>query len=85
MERMVRKQIYLKTRQEEQLKRLVQETGLSEAELIRQAIDSQSRTAYTLVLDAAAWQAERRFIQELIAQGPVQGRRKWQREDLHER
>lgn len=85
MERMVRKQIYIKNRQEEQLKRLVHETGLSEAELIRQAIDSQSRTTYPLVLDAAAWQTERRFIQELIAQGPIQGGRNWQRQDLHER
>jgi hypothetical protein len=85
MERMVRKQIYLKNRQQELLRRLVHETGLSEAELIRQAIDSQTRTTYPLVLDAASWQAERCFIQELITQGPIQGGREWKREDLYER
>lgn len=84
MERMVRKQIYLRTRQDQQLKRLMKETGLSEAELIRQALDAQAQPSFPLVLDPAAWQEERKFIEELMAQGPVEGKRTWRREDLYE-
>jgi len=39
--RMVRKQINIHQRQNALLKRLVQERGLSEAEIIRQAIDHE--------------------------------------------
>lgn len=85
MESMVRKQIYLKRRQEQQLKRRVAETGLSEAELIRQALDNQLSAGGSLVLDPEAWQRERQYLAELIAQGPVAGGRSWRREDLHER
>ena len=85
MGRMVRKQIYLKPRQDQQLKRMVKETGLSEAELIRQAIDLQAQSSYPLALDPSAWQEERQFIERLIAQGPVEGGRTWRRQDLYER
>ena len=37
---MVRKQLYLEERQERALKRRAAETGLSEAELVRQALDA---------------------------------------------
>jgi predicted DNA-binding protein len=84
MERMVRKQIYLKPEQEQQLKRKVRETGVSEAEWIRQAIDAQVQVSSPLILDAAAWQAERRFIEEWIARGAAPGKRAWRREDLYE-
>jgi len=33
----------------------------------------------------AAWARERRFIEDLIAQGPVPGGRTWTREDLYDR
>ncbi len=85
MKRMVRKQIYLQSHQDQRLKRMVKETGLSEAELIRQAIDAQVQPAHPLVLDPDAWLVERQFIADLIAQGPVEGGRSWRREDLYER
>jgi len=85
MESMVRKQIYLKRRPEQQLKRRAAETGLSEAELIRQALDHQLSAGSTLVMDPEAWQRERGYLAELIAKGPVAGGRSWRREDLHER
>lgn len=37
---MVRKQVYLETAQDEKVKRLARELGLTEAEIIRRAIDS---------------------------------------------
>jgi len=43
MVRMVRKQIYIEPRQEALLKRLARETEMTEAELVRRAIDHQGR------------------------------------------
>jgi len=81
---MVRKQVYIRPGQEALLKRLAQETGMTEAELIRQAIDRRSGTVH-LPRDLRAWQEERAFIARLIEQGPVPGERTWRREELHER
>lgn len=35
--------------------------------------------------DLEAWLEERRFIQELIDQGPLPGKRTWKRADLYDR
>lgn len=85
MEPMQRKQIYLRPSQDRQLKRMVRETGLSEAELIRQAIDAQTQSGQLVALLPEAWQDEKKFIQELMAKGPSEGGRRWRREDLYER
>ena len=42
MVQMIRKQVYIQRQQEAALKRLSKSRGLSEAELIRQAIDRQA-------------------------------------------
>ncbi|MBM4430239.1 MAG: ribbon-helix-helix domain-containing protein [Chloroflexi bacterium] len=81
----VRKQVYIEQDQDRLLSRLSAETGLSEAEIIRQAIDRHTRGAPLLRRDLAVWQEERAFIQQLIHQGRVPGHRTWQREELHER
>jgi len=81
----VRKQIYIEPHQEEILKRLTRETGVSEAELIRQAIDRHTQSPRPPIRNLDAWEKERSFITHLIQQGPVPGGRTWQREDLHER
>jgi hypothetical protein len=83
----VRKQIYIETDQEALLKRLAEETGISEAEIVRQAIDHHTRGLRHPGHGhgMGAWEQERAFILERIAQGPVAGRRTWRREDLHER
>jgi len=80
---MVRKQIYIKKRQATTLQRQAKEAGTTEAELIRRAIDRQVSTRRHS--NATAWKKERAYIQALIAQGPVPGRRKWRREDLYDR
>jgi hypothetical protein len=83
----VRKQIYIDPGQETLLKQLTQDTGLAEAEIIRQAIDRQIRP-FELEQprrDLAAWDRERAFIAQLIERGPVPGERAWKREDLYER
>lgn len=81
----VRKQIYIEPYQDNMLKRVANETGISEAEFIRQAIDFQAHLFLPAKTDQAAWAKEKVFITELIGQGPVTGGRSWQREDLYER
>jgi hypothetical protein len=57
MTQMVRKQIYIEPRQEALLKRLAQDQGVSEAELIRQAIDRRVGQSGAQVLpDSRAWE-----------------------------
>jgi hypothetical protein len=81
----VRKQIYINPSQETWLKQLARETGTTEAEIIRQAIDHHTRLFRFPRRDLAAWAEERAFIAELIQRGPTPGQRIWQREELHER
>lgn len=85
MARRLRKQIYLDPRQELALKRQAAETGASEAEIIRQAIDNQTRILWHPASALEAWERERAFIRQLMEQGPVPGRRQWRRADLYER
>ena len=58
---------------------------MSEAELIRQAIDNHvSAGARVAQPDPEAWEKARRFMLTLHAHGPVQGQpRNWKREDLY--
>ena len=87
MGRMIRKQVYIEARQEAFLKRLAKDQGVSEAELIRQAIDRQVTAggAPHLPPDRAAWEEAHRFMEDLRARGPIADRaRTWKREDLYE-
>lgn len=82
MAMMVRKQVYLKKRQAVILRRQAKESGTTEAELIRRAIDRQ--IAVRLHPDSTFWKKESAYIQSLIDQGPVPGKRTWTRADLYE-
>jgi len=84
MTRKVRKQIYIERYQEAALKRQAGETGVSEAEIIRQAIDNQTRSLRHPYAGIDAWEEELAFLTALMAQGPVPGGRTWRRDDLHE-
>ena len=81
----IRKQIYIEPNQEALLKGLVEETGVPEAEIIRRAIDQHTYLLHLLLRDLTAWNEERAFINQLIQQGSIPGRRVWQREELYER
>ncbi len=84
--RMVRKQIYINKRQNTLLKRLSQARGVSEAEIIRQAIDREisGETPKSTVADRSAWQEFEAFLQtrrELATTGePL----RWNREEIYE-
>ncbi len=84
MAKMVRKQIYLLPRQESLLKDMVRETGVSEAELIRAAIDGRICAGVEPKRDLAAWETEREFIETLMKK-PTAKTRSWRREDLYGR
>ena len=80
----VRKQIYIEPRQDNRLKQLALSTGISEAEIIRQAIDRHTQSFQLSQPDLSAWEQEQEFIKQLIEQGPVKGGRTWRREELYE-
>lgn len=86
MAQMIRKQVYIEPRQDALLKRLARVRGITEAEVIRQALDREAGMASSPLLqpDAAAWEEARAFMQALIARGPVPGGRTWKRDELHE-
>jgi hypothetical protein len=83
---MVRKQVYLERRQALLIKRQARRLGISEAELIREAIERQieqtaSRTARP---DSKAWERAHALMLALRAEGPVPDRpRRWTREELY--
>jgi len=81
----VRKQVYIDPGQDEMLKRLAKETGESQAEIIRRAIDLHTHSGRFPGRDLNVWAQERAFIRRLIQQGPIPGQRTWKRENLHER
>ncbi len=85
MATMIRKQIYLEAEQDALLKRLAGETGKSEAELIRQAVDRLRDTMPRSRRDLNVWAAERSFIESLIAQSADATSRAWTRDDLYDR
>lgn len=84
---MVRKQIYIRARQEALLKQAAKRRSVSEAELIRLAIDRQlgSGELQSLPPDPVAWEQAYQFMIELRARGPIEGQaRTWKRQDLYE-
>jgi len=81
----IRKQIYLDPQQNEMLKQASQRLSISEAEVIRQAIIAQTSRAIPGKKNLAAWKKEKQFLQALLDQGGVAGKRTWKREDLYER
>ena len=84
---MVRKQIYLEERQEARLKRIARARGISEAEVIRQAIDRHIRAGSVAAGggDPAAWEHALRFMRSLTVRSRKAGGlgRRWTREDAY--
>lgn len=81
----IRKQIYIAALQEKKLKQLTALTGLSEAEIIRQALHKHTANYRLVTRNLAAWDSEKSFLEDLIARGPVSGNRTWKREDAYGR
>ena len=84
MPRMIRKQVYIESRQETTLKQQARNLGITEAEVIRRAIDRQMISVRFGAKDLKAWERERAFITKRMAKGPTSEGRQWKREDAYE-
>jgi hypothetical protein len=87
MARMVRKQIYIQKRQETVLKKLARRRQVSEAELIREAIDRQIGEPGTRPSrpDPEAWEKAYQFMLARRKAAGSNGKPyRWKREDAYE-
>lgn len=83
---MIRKQFYLEPAQNDMLKAQAAKLGVTEAELVRLAIDRQLRAGAGDFLNPRKWDEERSYIRKLMEEkGTSHGRRTWSREELYER
>jgi hypothetical protein len=85
-EMMVRKQIYLRRQQNLLLKRLAKERGVSEAEVIRQALEREAQSSAPFVRDSNKALQEIFAIAETLSTRPelMQGEPvRWKREELY--
>lgn len=86
-EMMVRKQIYLPRRQNLMLKRLAKERGVSEAEVIRQALEREAQGGVPFIRDSKKALEEILAIADGLSARPelMQGKPvRWKRADLYE-
>ncbi len=83
---MVRKQIYLPKRQNQVLKRLAKQRGVSEAEVIRQAVEREAEAAtYPIRDEEESWKRIQQFVAERKATYAGQGKPvQWNRQDLYD-
>ena len=84
MGRMIRKQVYIEPEQDELLKRRSKELGISEAALIRQAIDRLGAAGGGSLPRQPAWEEAKRVIQERMKLRVPQTGRSWTREEIYE-
>lgn len=86
MTQMIRKQVYIQKRQQVLLKRLARRRGVSEAEVIRQAIDQQAQSTAQQPLppDPQALEAVIQFALERRSQSGASEPYQWRREDAYE-
>lgn len=86
MAEMVRKQIYIQERQERLLKRISKARGVSEAELIRQAIERETvgEKPRLLAPDQGAWEKVLCFVKNRKSLHPGGRAYKWNRLDAYE-
>jgi hypothetical protein len=82
---MVRKQFYIHERQQLLLKRLSRARGVSEAEIVRQAIEREATGARAQPAppDRAAWKEILDFVEAREALGPDGEPYEWKREDAY--
>lgn len=82
---MIRKQVYIKPHQEALLKTKASKLGVTEAELIRRAIETHLKTSFEVHKNPAAWESERKFILSRMRPGKQAQKRNWRREELYDR
>ncbi len=81
----IRKKIYIEPHQDHLLKTIAEQTGVSEAEIIRQAIDLHIGNITHPQTNIVVWENELAFINSRKNLTPLPGGRDWQRVDLYDR
>lgn len=86
MSQMVRKQIYIQKSQEERLKKVAEARGLSEAEIVRRALENElKRAGYRPAYDHEAMQRLYQAMLDQEKKPPVPPKKRdWTRDDLYE-
>ena len=81
---MIRKQIYLDIRHQESVRRMAAARGVSEAEVIREAIDAQHGQHRSGYKDPDAWDRALKIMRSQRAPSARVVPKKWQREELYQ-
>ena len=81
----IRKQIYLDRSQDSQIRKKAKTRGVSQAEIIREALASRTTGALPAQKDPSAWEREMERIRSRIGIKTKKTARHWTRDDLHER
>jgi hypothetical protein len=86
----IRKQVYIESHQDRILKKKARELGITEAELVRRALEAHLEIGIASGRDMAAWEKEKSFIVSRIELGHEKGRalqggrRTWRRDEFYE-
>ena len=84
MAQMIRKHVYIEPLQDAILKKRARMLGISEAEVMRRAIDGQTAFLHPGIRDLEAWEREKVFIAKRMADGFLPGDRTYRREEAYE-
>lgn len=84
---MVRKQIYIDQHQNMLLKRKAKALGVTEAELVREALERHLASGIGIKRKTTAWDEEKKFIRGRmrLGHGKKKEARRWNREELYDR
>jgi hypothetical protein len=82
---MIRKQVYIESYQDVLLKKKARSLGVTEAELVRRAIEAHLKAGPGLRLDRTAWEEEKKFITGRMKPAQKVARRNWRREERYDR
>ena len=85
MRRMVRKQVYIEPGQDALLKRQAAQLGVTEAELIRRALDQAGAAPRGLAADQDAWEEAKSIMRDRLGITVPQTGLSWTREELYQR
>ncbi len=85
MTTMIRKQVYIPRRQDILIKRLSQTRGVSEAEIIRQAIEREIKgeLSDSEIDSTSAWETIVEFIEERKTETEPAEPYRWEREEIY--
>jgi hypothetical protein len=81
---MIRKQVYIEPRQDETVKERAKMLKITEAEVIRNAIDGQMGSVPSHARDLSAWDREMAFIAKRLSVRSRSTRRRFRRGDIYE-